>query len=189
MERLRYDENLLHEFLENDNEIDLELTGKRISRTFRILLNQDNELCYNFTEYQIQKDRQGRIIPCVECGEIFCKHQIKKKTRSNINEDQKPVIFIKPMMLDKLEAIKRWSFGRSYQLRHVDGLTFKFCYELSQKLHNSGKMVLMAPIEENKPQKIILRNNTAPFYAWLEGRIKGDKYALILHRATLKIVD
>jgi hypothetical protein len=189
MERLRYDENLLQEFLENDNEIDLELTGKRISRTFRILLNQDNELCYNFTEYQIQKDRQGRIIPCVECGELFCKHQVKKRTKSNINEDQKPVIFIKPMMLDKLEAIKRWSFGRSYQLRHVDGLTFKFCYELSQKLHKSGKMVLMAPIEENTPQKIVLRNNTAPFYAWLEGRINGDKYALILHRATLKIVD
>lgn len=189
MEKLKNDENLLQEFIEEDNEIDLELTGKEVFRTFRILFNQENELCYNYTEYEIQKDRYDRIIPCEECGEIFCKHQIKKRTRSNINKDENPVVFIKPMMLDKLEAIKKWSFGRSYQLRHVDGLTFKFCYELAQKLDKEGKMVLMAPIKENKPQKVILRNNTLPFYAWLEGRIKDDKYALILHRATLKIVD
>jgi hypothetical protein len=189
IERLRNDENLLQEFIEKDNEIDLELTEKRISRTFRILFTSDGELCYNFTEYEIKKDRSGKIIPCEQCGEIFCEHQIKGRTVANINQEDKPIIFIKPMMLDKLEAIKRWSFGRSYQLRHVDGLTFKFCYELALKLSNMRKMTLMAPIKDNKPQPLILRNNTRPFYAWLEGRVKDDKYALILHRATLKIVD
>ena len=191
IKKMRNDENLREEFMNSDNEIDIEQTGKEVSRTFRILFNPHDELCYNFTEYEIQKDRHGRLIPCEECGELYCKHQIKSWYKSNINEEDKPVVFIKPMMMEKLDAIKKWSFGRSYQLRHVDGLTFKFCYELAEKLHKTGKMVLMAPIdmEEKKPEKLILRSNSTPFYAWLEGRIKGNKYALILHRATLKIVD
>ncbi|MGV9172864.1 MAG: hypothetical protein ACOC44_13720 [Promethearchaeia archaeon] len=191
MKKMRKDKNLRKEFMNADKEINLKWTGKEISRTFRILFNQDDDLCYNFTEYEIEKDRHGRIIPCKKCGEVYCKHQIKTRTRSNINREEKPIVFIKPMRMKKLEAIKKWSFGRSYQLRHVDGLTFKFCYELAEKLHNTGDMVLMAPInmEEKKPEKLILRNNTRGFYAWLEGRIKGKKYALILHRATLKLID
>jgi hypothetical protein len=188
-EKLKNDQDLYQEFLDEDNEIDLELTGKKVGRTSRLLFSETGKLCYKFKEYEIKKDRQGRIVPCEICGELYCQHRIKKQTTTNIDDDDKPIVYVRPMTMDKIEAIKMWSFDKSYQIRHVDGLTYKFCYELATKLHESGKMVLMAPIEDNKPQKIVIRNGGIPFYGWLEGRIKDDKYALILHRTTLRIVD
>lgn len=187
MEEMKKDADLRQRFMDKDDEVDIELTGKVIGRTSGLLFTQDGELCYNYTEYLIKKDREGRIIPCEECGEIFCQHRIKQQTTPNVNEDEKPIVYIKPMTMDRIEAIKTYSFDKSYQIRHVDGWTYRFCYELAKQLHESGKMVLMAPIEEKKPQKIVLRTGGLPFYGWLEGRIKEDKYQLILHRTTLKL--
>jgi hypothetical protein len=189
LEEMLKDADLHREFLDFDRELDLEVAGKLIGRTSQILLNSEYQLCYNFTEYEIKRNREGKIIPCETCGEIYCEHRIKRQTKANIDLDRQPVRWISVMMIDKLKVIKTWSFSQSYQIRHVDGLTYKHLYDMAKILHESNKMVLMAPIEQHQPQKLVLRNAGKPFYGWLEGRIQGDKYALILHRTTLKLVD
>ncbi len=188
-ERALKDEDLREEVLNNDNEIDLELAGKIVDRTKNILVDREYNSCYNFTEYEIKRNREGKIIPCEKCGEVYCEHRVKKQTKANVDLDQQPVRWISAMTIDKREALKQYSFSQSYQIRHVDGLTYKHLFEMAKKLHESKKLVLMAPIENKKPQKLVLRNSGKPFYAWLEGRVNGDKYALILHRTTLKLVE
>lgn len=187
--RLKNDENLLTEFIENDKDIELELTGKRVGRTSSILLTDENELCYNFSEYEIKKDRKGKIVPCEVCGEIYCEHRIKKQIYSNINDDEKPIKWIKKYMIDKREALKIWSFDRSYQIVHTNGLTYDFLYKIAKSLHDSNKVVFIAPIVEKEPQKLVIRTGQHPFYGWLEGRIQGDEYALILHGTTFRLSD
>jgi hypothetical protein len=183
------DIDVRQDILDTDEELDLEIAGKTIKTTSTLLVNSKNNLCYNFTEYEIKKNREGKIIPCETCGEIFCEHRIKKQAKSNVDLDKQPVRWISTKMIDKLEAIKTWSFSDSYQIRHVDGLTYQLLYDMAKSLHDLNKVVLMAPIENKKPQRIVLKKGGRPFYGWLEGRIEGDKYALILHRTTLKLVD
>jgi hypothetical protein len=189
IDKIIKDEDVRQIFLDSESEMDMEIAGKFIGRTSQILFDSQFNLCYNFAEYEIKRNREGKIIPCETCGELYCEHRIKRQTKSNINLDKQPIRWISVMMIEKLEAIKTWSFNHSYQIRHVDGLTYKHLYDMAKKLHDSGKMVLMATIEHHQPQKLVLRNGGKPFYGWLEWRIQGDKYALILHRTTLRLVD
>ncbi len=191
MEKLKKDEDLRQEFMDEDNEIDLDITGKYIHRTSRLLFYETDtsKVCYSFHEYEIKRDRFDKVIPCETCHQIYCEHRLKKQTTPNINVEENPIRYIRQMTLSKTEAIKKWSFDRIYQIRHVDGLTYKFCHDLAKKLHDSGTLVLMAPIEENKVQKIVLRKGGIPFYGFLEGRVQGDKYALLLHRTVFRITD
>ncbi len=181
------DKNVLDDILNKDDELDLEIAGKIITKTSTLLVNSKNYPCYNFMEYEIIRNREGKIVPCEQCGEIYCSHRVKKQTKENINQDKNPVRWIKVAELNKLEALKKWSFSVSYQLRHVDGLTYQFLYDIAKTLQEKNIMVLMAPIQDKKPQKLVLRNGGKPFYGWLEGRIEGEKYALILHRTTLRL--
>ena len=188
-QKMLQDEDVREEILERHDEIDLELAGKEIGYTSTLLTDSEYNLCYNFTEYEIKRNREGKIIPCNECGSLYCEHRIKLQRQANVNSEEEPIRWIKIAQLDKLEALQKWSFSTSYQLRHTDGLKYKFLYDMAKKLHDSGKMVLMAPVRDKKPQKLVLHNGGTQFYAWLEGRVKGDKYALILHRTTLRLVD
>ena len=189
--RLKKDEDLLNEFLETDNDVELELDGKRIERTSTILLTAEKELCYNFTEYEIKKDRKGKIVPCEVCGggEIYCEHRIKKQIQRNINDDEIPITWIKKYMIDKKEILRIWSFEKSYQIVHTNGLTYDFLFKMAKALHDSNKVVFIAPIVDKEPQKLVIRQGQHPFYGWLEGRIQDDKYALILHGTTFRLSD
>jgi len=184
---LKNDEDLLETFMERDEEVNLELTGKRIARTSTILLTSDEELCYNFTEYEIKKDRKGNVIPCEQCDGVYCEHRIKNQIYGNVNSEESPISWIKSYMLDKRDALRDWSFDRSYQIVHTNGLTYDFLYKIAEKLHKTNKVVFVAPIIDKKPEKLVIRTGQLPFYGWLEGRIEGDKYALILHGTTFKI--
>lgn len=183
------DEDLLEDFLKNDNEINMELAGKEVGRTSTLLLAGENELCYNFTEYEIKKDRYGKIIPCEECGQVHCEHRVKQQIYGNVNDDDIPITWIKKYMIDKREVLRTWSFDRSYQIVHTNGLTYDFLYKMAKLLNDLNKVVFVAPIINKKPQKLVLRTGNLPFYGWLEGRIKGDQYALILHGTTFKLSD
>ena len=46
-------------------------------------------------------------------------------------------------MFPKNQALRKFVFARTYQLRHVNGLTFDFLYEMAKKLHDSNSMMLL----------------------------------------------
>ena len=92
-------------------------------------------------------------------------------------------------MIDKKKALKIWSFDRSYQIVHTNGLTYDFLFKIAKLLNDLNKVIFVAPIIDRKPQKLVIRTGNLPFYGWLEGRIKDNKYALILHGTTFKIGD
>jgi len=188
--KVKNDEDLLEEFLDTENDVDMELAGKEVGRTATLLLTgEDNALCYNFTEYEIKKDRKGKIIPCEECGQIYCEHRIKSQIYSNVNNDDTPIIWIKKFMMDKREVLRTWSFDRSYQIIHTNGLTYDFLFKMAKLLNDLNKVVFIAPIINKKPEKLVIRTGNLPFYGWLEGRVKGDQYALVIHGTTFKLTD
>jgi hypothetical protein len=89
-------------------------------------------------------------------------------------------------MFAKNQALRKFVFSRTYQLRHVNGLTFDFLYEMAKKLHDSNSMMLLGGGEKgNAP--LVMTNNGTPYRGFLEGRINGDSFCLLLHLTNLEL--
>ena len=104
---------------------------------------------------------------------------------ANINLDALPISWT-GKLFPKADALRKFVFVRSYQLRHVNGLTFDFLYEMAKKLHDSKSMMLVGGGEKGVGPLVMSANGT-PYRAFLEGRVEGEKYMLILHLTNLEL--
>ena len=77
-------------------------------------------------------------------------------------------------------------FTRGYQLRHINGLTFDFLYDMAKKLHDQNCVMLLGGGSKGAGP-IVLSTGGTPYRAFIEGRIDGDKYCLILHLTNLEL--
>jgi hypothetical protein len=84
------------------------------------------------------------------------------------------------------DAVRRFAFVRKLQLRHVNGLTFDFLYEIAKTLEESGKLMFVGAGKKGA-QPLIFQTNGTPFRGFLEGRVKDESYKLVLHLSNLEI--
>ena len=91
-------------------------------------------------------------------------------------------------MFKRLEAVRRFVFTRNYQIRHVDGLTFDFLFAMANELNSSGSLMLLGLGAQGK-EPLILEQNGLPYRGFLEGRVKNEKYMLILHLSHLELLS
>ncbi|MCZ7682587.1 MAG: hypothetical protein M5U28_28850 [Sandaracinaceae bacterium] len=84
------------------------------------------------------------------------------------------------------QVIRRFAFVRKLQLRHVNGLTFDFLYEMAKALEESGKLMYVGAGGKGQ-QPLIFQTNGTPFRGFLEGRTRGESYRLVLHLSNLEI--
>ena len=83
-------------------------------------------------------------------------------------------------------VIRRFAFVRKLQLRHVNGLTFDFLYEMAKTLEEAGKVMHVRAGQKGR-DPLIFQTNGTPFHGFLEGRTDGDGYKLVLHLSNLEI--
>ncbi|HAB14888.1 MAG TPA: hypothetical protein PLX89_20300 [Verrucomicrobiota bacterium] len=68
------------------------------------------------------------------------------------------------------EALTQFVFRASYQLRHQDGLTLDFLYQIAKELHEQQQMALLgAGPKGNLP--LVVREKGSPYRAFLYGEI------------------
>ncbi|HQZ83009.1 MAG TPA: hypothetical protein PLR83_07295 [Pyrinomonadaceae bacterium] len=88
--------------------------------------------------------------------------------------------------IKKEEAIHKFVFTNKKQLVHVNGLTFDFLYDMAKELAEKDALLLLRGGEKgNEP--LIMNRGGKPYNAFLEGRIKGDAYLLILHLSNMEL--
>jgi hypothetical protein len=86
----------------------------------------------------------------------------------------------------KEKAVRAFIFVKSYQLKHTSGLTYDFLYDMAKDLHESNTLMFVgAGKKGNEP--IILTAGGEPYRGFLEGRVDGDRYALILHLTNMEL--
>ena len=83
-------------------------------------------------------------------------------------------------------VIRRFAFVRKLQLRHVNGLTFDFLYEIAKTLQESSQLLYVGSGAKGQ-QPLIFQTNGTPFRGFLEGRVDGEAYRLVLHLSNLEI--
>ena len=161
-----------------DPEIDMEVTGKRITGTQKLYLNQDGKIAYRVNMTQIIKDPQG------------AERERRDLTKAMSNVTGESVVHWTGRRFPKGETIRRFVFARKMQIKHVSGLTYDFLYGMAKDLHESQTLMFIGGgAKGNEP--LILTQGGEPYRGFLEGRVDGERYCLILHLTNMemKVID
>ena len=167
---------LVEVMISSDPEVDIEQTGRTITNTRKIYLGSENRIVYNLFEQEIVFDPDGT-----------------EKERRDFVSSQANISADTPLrwtgkLIPKDKAAKMFVFSRKYQIRHVNGLTFDFLYDMAKQLNESNSMMMIGGGEKgNEP--LIFSNGGVSYRGFLEGRIQGEAYCLILHLSNLELKE
>lgn len=161
----------------DDIEVDLEHTGMLVDSVSKIYADKDGSIVFNVEMTEVLKDKEGNET---------ARRPLEQK-QANISLDGLPVKW-SGKLFPKKEAVKKFIFSKHYQVRHVNGLTFDFLYDMAKELHEKDSLMFVGGGEKgNEP--LVLSTGGTPYRAFLEGRVDGDKYCLILHLTNLELKE
>ena len=153
--------------LEKDTEIDFELFGMLINKTDRIYTNKNNEPVFNIKVVQKINDPNGNLI----------KEQKPIYLQSNINEEN--IVKWTGKFIPKVKLYNKVILSSKYQIKHVNGLTYDFLFNIAKLLHEKESFMIMGGGKGDEP--LVFNDGGKPYRSFLEGRIKDKSYCLILH--------
>lgn len=160
--------------VKDDPEVDMETVGKQLRHTHKLYVNHEYEIVYRLNLYQVVYNQNGKEI---ERNDI-------NKLPANINNEF-PLKWT-GKRFQRSEAIRRFVFSRKYQIRHINGVTFDFLYNMAKELEDSKSMMLIGAGKTGM-EPILLTRGGQPYRGFLEGRTEKDRYALILHLSDIEL--
>jgi hypothetical protein len=163
------------ELIAGDPEIDTEVVGRFVEGTQSVLMSSDGEPLFaapHITE--ISFDPHG-----TETG-----RRDPVEVAATVN-DAIPLRWTGRKMPIS-EAVRRFAFKRTIQLQHVDGVTYDFLHSMAKELSSEGVMVLLGAGETGK-DPLIMQMNGSPYRGFIEGRVDGDQYILLLHLSNMEL--
>ncbi|MBP7476078.1 MAG: hypothetical protein KA810_12555 [Pyrinomonadaceae bacterium] len=159
--------------VKDDPEIDLEHFGMTLTDTSRVYVSKKG-IIHLVDEWEVLKNPDGETR----------ERRQRQKQSQNINSDI-PLRW-SGKFIKKEEAAHKFIFTHKRQLIHVNGLTYDFLYEMAKELHERNSLMLLRG-GENGDQPIIMTRGAKPYNAFLEGRIDGDSYLLVLQLSNMEL--
>lgn len=161
--------------IDGDPEVDIEQVGRRIGATDVVYLSAEGVVLHAAPELiELIFDAQGEET----------ERRAPKDVPANVNETE-PVHWT-PMKMKRSAAARRFAFRRSLQLRHVDGLTYDYLFTMAKELDEQDEVVLIGAGAKGK-DPLIFQHNGSPYRAFLEGRVDGERYQLLLHLSNMEL--
>ena len=173
--QVRFGDDYGQALVAGDPEVDLERIGRRISATDTVYLASNGEVLQ--ATPQVVEDIFGH-----DGSEKL--RRVPEDSPANVAEEL-PVRWTGRKM-KRREAVRKFAFKRTMQLRHVDGLTYDFLYAMAKELHEGDQMVLLGAGPDGKAP-LIFSTNGLSFRGFLEGRVDGPRYQLLLHLSNLEL--
>ena len=156
-----------------DPELDLEMTGRYAEKPIKVYLSQLRAVVYKVRVQEQVFDAKGTLKETREP-----KYLDKNTTGEHPLKGGK--------LFPKKQIFNKFIFGRKYQLRHVNGLTYDFLFEIAKDLaEKDSLMMLGSGVKGLLP--LVFQDGGTPWRAFVEGRIKEDSYCLILHLTNLEL--
>lgn len=166
-------DRVAEDIVKGDPEIDIERFGMFLTDMSRVYVTKKG-IIHLVEEIEVIYNADG----------TERKRQTRKKEPQNMNAEF-------PMrwtgkFIKKDEAAHRFVFTNKKQLIHINGLTFDFLFEMAKDLHEKDALLLIRGGEKgNEP--LVMNRGGKPYNAFLEGRVKGDSYLLILHLSNMEL--
>ena len=167
-------EKLADAIINGNPEVDIEKVGRRVKGVRKIYLNDSDKIAYRVSRQDVVYTSNGE------------EKEVKAfvETESNVNVDI-PLRWT-GKLIPKEKAVRTFVFLRKYQIRHVNGLTFDFLYDMAKQLHEKNSLMLIGSGSKGIDPLVFSKGGTS-YRAFLEGRVDGDKYCLILHLTNLEL--
>lgn len=168
-------DNLTEALIEGDPEVDMEQFGKKVEGIKRVYLTPDRKVAYGVTlnEHVYLPDGTEKEV------------RPEQNTEANIALNEMPLRWT-GKLIPRNKALRMFVFKKSYQIQHINSLTYDFLYEMAKKLVEADSMMLVGGGPKGVAP-LVLQNGGTPYRAFLEGRLAGDKYALILRLTNLEL--
>ncbi len=163
------------EIIDGDPEIDVEAVGRFIDRTFSVLLDSGGTPLYCSPQivevtYAPDGSETGRRAP--------------QDTAPTV-DDVVPLRWTGKLM-PRAQMARRFAVRRTLRLRHVDGVTYDFLHAMAARLDAEKAVVLMGGGESGK-DPVVLNVNGSPYRGFLDGRVDGSRYRLLLHLSNMEL--
>ena len=172
----KYKNKLAQKILEEDVDLDIDYAGKFIGDIDRILFNSKNEILYTPPKIkEVVFNKEGKEI----------KKQNPKEIVPNVRDDTPPLKWT-GKFFKREEILKKFVITKSIQLRHVDGLTFQFLYDMAKTLDNKKSLMFIGGGKSGK-DPLIFQTNGSPYRGFIDGRIKKKQYQLILRLSNMEL--
>lgn len=171
----KYGDNLPEALMQSDPEIDMELFGRIVESTKKIYLTAEGKVAYgvDLNEHVYLPDGTEKEV------------RPDSTTEANIVLEGAPIRWT-GKLIPREKAMRMFVFKRSYQVQHINGLTFDFLYDMARKLADADSMMLLGAGPKGVAP-LVMGNGGTPYRAFLEGRVEGDRYALILRLTNLEL--
>lgn len=162
------------DLVKGDPEVDLETFGMFLVDTSRVYVTK-NGIVHAVLEFEVIMNPDGSVRD----------RRPRRKLPQNLNTDV-PLRWT-GKFIKKEEALRKFVFTNKKQLAHVNGLTFDFLFEMAKELDEKDSLLLVrGGMKGNEP--IVMNRGGKPYNAFLEGRVKGDSYCLILHLSNMELL-
>jgi len=157
-----------------DPELDLEIAGRKVGPSDRVYLGADGTILHAARALRVTYDPTGAELSREDFVDV----------EATVDDDT-PLPW-SGRLFPIADVVRRFALVRKVQLRHVDGLTFDFLREIAQTLARERKMAFLGSGPRGLQPLIFLRNGS-PYRGFLEGRVEGEGFRLVLHLSNLEL--
>lgn len=171
----RFDGAYDKQLVDGDPEVDMEAVGRLIEATQAVLIGSTGDPLYCAPEVV-----EVTLSPAGEETE----RRPPVDAPSNVN-DAVPIAWT-GRLIPKAEMVRKFVVRRTMQVRHVDGVTFDFLNAMARELAEKESVVLIGAGDGGKAP-LIFQLNGSPYRGFLEGRVDGEKYQLLLHLSNMEL--
>ena len=171
----QHGDGLAEAILSGDPEVDMETFGLKVEGVKKVFLTQEGKVAYGvrLDEHVFLPDGTEKEV------------RPESTTSANIATDGIPIRWT-GKLIPREKAMRMFVFKKSYQVQHVNGLTYDFLFEMARKLADADALMLVGGGPKGVAP-LVMSNGGTPYRAFLEGRVDGDKYALILRLTNLEL--
>ncbi|MCA9694415.1 MAG: hypothetical protein H6713_37700 [Myxococcales bacterium] len=171
----KHGKKLAQALVDGDPEIDVEQVGRVIGDTHTVFLSSAGTVLH----------ASPRVVDVLFNPDGSERERADPKLiPANTNEED-PIKWTGRKVAKK-DAVTSFAFRRTVQIKHVDGLTYDFLYGMAKELAEEGKVVMMGGGKKGKGP-LIFQDNGKPYRGFLEGRVDGAKYKLLLHLSDMEL--
>ena len=171
----QYGEGLADALIVGDPEVDMEQFGLKVEGLKKVFVTPQQKVAYGVTlsEHVFLADGTEKEV------------RPEQTTSANISLDGVPLRWT-GKLIPRQKAMRMFMFKKSYQVQHVNGLTYDFLFDMAKKLAEADSMMLVGGGQKGI-DPIVMANGGTPYRAFLEGRVDGDRYALILRLTNMEL--
>lgn len=160
--------------LNEDPEVDKELFGRFLFNLSRVYINEEEKVTYRIQQNEVVYSTAGKF------------KERRQRVRDEANVDSEIPLTWTGKKIDKRDAIRRYVFTSKLQIVHINGLTYDFLFGIAKELADENCMMLLGGGKKGK-EPLVFRRGSTSYRGFLEGRVDGDSYLLLLHLSNAEL--